>query len=102
MVTVNVAGTLHSDADAYLKDTFVALADDLANLPSKPSRLCLTGQWLSQQSERDVEAFNEFLASGGHKSTLYKRCVKYGLDAGLTQMKDHCARTCLCYRGVRA
>lgn len=77
----------------------MSLADELEVATKRRSRPCLTAEWLNTQDERDNAAFAEFLSSGGHMSALYRRCTKYGLDAGLTQFKDHCQRRCSCHRG---
>lgn len=77
----------------------MSLADELEVASKKRARPCLTASWLSEQDERTNANFRNFIADGGHMSDLYRLCVKYGLDVGLTQFKDHCQRRCCCMRG---
>lgn len=76
----------------------VSLADDLATCTIRTSRPCLTGQWLNTLEDRDIEAFNGWIADGGHLSTLYTRAMRNGFSGGLTTFKQHCRRACVCYR----
>lgn len=80
----------------------MSLADELEVATKRRSRHCLTAEWLNTQDERTNDNFKNYLADGGHMSDLYRKCVKYGLDVGLTQFKDHCQKRCCCVRGAKA
>ncbi len=78
----------------------MSLADDLQTHYEQQTvaKQCGTGVWFASQSERDANAFAEFLARGGAVSHLHQLAVKNGCPIAETQFRRHCRKRCSCYR----
>ncbi|AXH46873.1 hypothetical protein I5G67_gp035 [Mycobacterium phage Aminay] len=66
-----------------------SLADELAGL--QPINGCSVCRWLSEQTERDRAAIDEWLAAGRGVTSLWRVCRDRGLTIGRRRFAEHVA-----------